>query len=208
MLLSNKLSKDQKRNVLVVYPGRFHPFHKGHKAVFDGLCKQYGRDQVFIATSNKTEPVKSPFSFSDKMQFMSLSGIDTDRIVETTQPYRAPELVSRYDAKTTHLILVVSQKDMNEDARFASWTKKDGNPTYFQPMPANTDNMSVLEQHGYILTVPTTEFSVLGKPMLSATQVRDKFAQANLKTQKAIIKDLFGNYNDEVLQIMQIKLTG
>jgi hypothetical protein len=103
---------------------------------------------------------------------------------------------------------VVSQKDMNEDARFASWTKKDGNPTYFQPMPSDPDEMSMLEHHGYILTVPTTEFSVLGKPMVSATEVRDKFARANLKTQKAIIKDLFGNYNDNVLQTMQIKLTG
>lgn len=207
MLLSEIL-KDQKRNVLVVYPGRFHPFHKGHKAVFDDLCKQYGRDQVFIATSNKTDPVKSPFSFSDKSQFIALAGVDSDRVVETTQPYRAPELVSRYDPKTTRLIFVVSQKDMNEDARFASWTKKDGNPTYFQPMPTDPGKMSMLEQHGYILTVPTTEFSVLGKPMLSATQVRDKFARANLKTQKAIIKDLFGNYNNEVLRIMQIKLTG
>ena len=41
---------EDKLDALVVYPGRFQPFHKGHKAVYDGLVKKYGRDRVFIAT--------------------------------------------------------------------------------------------------------------------------------------------------------------
>ena len=33
---------DTPQGVVVVYAGRFHPFHKGHKAVFDSAVKIYG----------------------------------------------------------------------------------------------------------------------------------------------------------------------
>ena len=31
-------------NYLVVYPGRFHPFHQGHLASYNYLTKKYGDD--------------------------------------------------------------------------------------------------------------------------------------------------------------------
>ena len=192
--------------LLVILPGRFQPWHKGHKAVYDGLVRKFGRDSVYIATSNKVEPPRSPFSFSDKAQFIALTGISLDRVVESSQPYRAVEIVGKYNPSTTKLIFAVSEKDMAEDPRFKSWTKKDGTPAYFQPMPADPSEMRTLDQHGYIMTVPTVQFTVLGKPMQSATEIRAQFAQANPETQKAIVQDLFGNYNDAVLNIMQQKL--
>lgn len=200
------LFEDDHNSVLVIYPGRYQPWHKGHKAVYDGLVRKFGRDSVYIATSNKVEPPKSPFSFSDKAQFIALTGISLDRVVESSQPYRAVEIVSKYNASTTQLIFAVSEKDMAEDPRFKSWSKKDGTPAYFQPMPANPGEMQTLDQHGYIMTVPTVQFTVLGQPMRSATEIRAQFAQATPETQKAIVADLFGNYNDAVLNIMQQKL--
>lgn len=205
MLIAD-LFESTNENVLVIYPGRFQPFHKGHKAVYDGLAKKYGRDRVFIATSNKVELPKSPFSFSDKAQFMALTGVHMDRVVETSQPYRAIELVSKYDAANTRLIFAVSEKDMAEDPRFASWTKKDGSPAYFQPMPSDTAMMQTLDKHAYIATVPTVQFSVMGQPMQSATEIRALFARSNPATQKKIVTDLFGAFNDAVLHIMQQKL--
>lgn len=194
------------QDALVIYPGRFQPFHKGHKSVYSKLVEKYGRDRVFITTSGKVDSVKSPFDFADKLQFMQLSGIDRTNIVETTQPYRALELIGKYPAHSTKLIVAVSQKDMDKDPRFASWTKKDGSPAYFQPMPPKSGQMHALDRHAYILTVPTTSFKVRGKLMTSATEVRKQFAQADLPTQQAIVEDLFGLVDDTVLQIMQTKL--
>ena len=187
---------------LVVYPGRFQPFHKGHRAVYDYLVKKYGRDHVFIATSNKVDPPRSPFTFSQKAQFMQLTGVPMDRVVETRDPYRAPELTQHYP-ENTRLIFAVSEKDMSEDPRFSKWTKKDGSPSYFQPMPGSANDMVGMNQHGYIMTVPTFNFTVLGEPMRSATQVRAQFAAADDETQKAIIRDLFGSYDEHVHQIMK-----
>ncbi len=191
--------------ILVIYPGRFQPFHKGHRAVYDYLVGKYGRDSVFIATSNKVEPPRSPFNFGEKTEFMKLTGIPLDRVVETSDPYRVPELVGRYPSNTK-LIFAVSEKDMTEDPRFKKWSKKDGSPTYFQPMPKRLADMANKDQHGYIMTVPTFNFTVLGSPMRSATEIRQQFAQVDDKQKQAIIKDLFGAYSDEVFAIMKNRI--
>ena len=66
---------EAQRNLVVIYGGRFQPFHKGHRAVYDYLVKNYGRDAVWITTSNKQELPKSPFSFADKAYFMQMQGM-------------------------------------------------------------------------------------------------------------------------------------
>lgn len=191
--------------ILVIYPGRFQPFHKGHREVYNYLVKKYGRDNVYISTSNKVEPPRSPFNFSQKAAFMKLTGIPLDRVVETRDPYKVPELVQHYDPNT-RLIFAVSEKDMAEDPRFSKWTKKDGSPSYFQPMPKNAQEMAGLAQHAYITTVPTFNFTVLGEPMRSATEIRATFAQADADTQRKIITDLFGAYDEHVHSIMSANI--
>jgi hypothetical protein len=194
-------------NTLVIYPGRFQPWHKGHKAVYDHLVKTFGRDNVFIATSNKVDPPRSPFSFGEKIQFMQLTGVPMDRVVETKDPYKALEIVQKYNPQTTRLIFAVSEKDMAEDPRFKFGYKKDGSPTYLQALPKDKSNVLPFEQHGYVITVPTIEFTVLGKPMISATEVRRQFAEADDETQRSIIKDLFGRYSPEIHSLMKHKIT-
>ena len=194
-------------NILVVYPGRFQPFHKGHKAVYDGLVAKFGRDKVFIATSNKVDLPRSPFSFSDKSVFMALTGVPLDRVIESREPYKVPELVNQYPAEKTVLIFAVSQKDMDEDPRFRMGYKKNGDPTYFQPLPKDIADANTLDQNGYIMVVPTVDFTVLGQPMTSATEVRKLYLGSDGETRKKIIVDLFGRYTEEAKHIMDSKIT-
>ena len=194
------------QNLLVIYPGRFQPWHKGHQQVFDYLQRKFGRDIVWVATSNKVAPPKSPFSFSDKLKFMAQTGVHADRIVETQNPYRVPELVERYNPDATVLIFAVSAKDMAEDPRFKMGTKKDGSPSYFQPAPDNLKECMPLSKHGYIMTVPTFKFNLLGKPIQSASEIRAMYAAADEQQKKAIITELFGSYSKELQEIFDTKL--
>ena len=206
LLEQKHLLEEQAQNLLVVYPGRFQPWHSGHQRVLDYLQQRYGRDLVWVATSNKVEPPRSPFSFTDKVQMMSATGVHVDRIVETKNPYRVPELVERYDPNSTTLIFAVSAKDMAADPRFVMGTTKSGAPTYLQPMPGDLRECAPMAQHGYILTVPTFEFTVLGQPVTSATEIRAKYTSANKQDREQIIKDLFGTYNRELEHILDSKL--
>ncbi len=189
--------------VIVIYPGRFHPFHKGHKSVYDTLIKRFGKQNVFISTSNKIDPPKSPFSFEEKRAMMALTGIDPSRVVQVKNPYQATEITDSYDENNTILLFAVSDKDMEEDPRFSFKPKKDGGPSYFQP--AGKD-MKPFREHGYIVTVPTLQFSVLGKPMRSASEFRSNFAKADVNVQKQMIQDLFGRYDDNIHAVMKNRI--
>lgn len=191
-------------NHLVIYPGRFHPFHKGHASVYNALVKKFGADKVFIATSDKVVPPKSPFSFEEKKKMMMLTGVPASAIIQTKNPYQAQEIVSKYDPADTILMFAVSEKDMAEDPRFTFKPKKDGSPSYFQK--AGKD-MESLDKHGYIISVPTLSFKVLGEPMRSATEFRSNFAKADDDTQEKMITDLFGKYDPSVHELMKSKIT-
>ena len=157
---------------LIIYPGRFQPFHMGHKMVYDYLVKNYRSSPVYISTSNKVELPKSPFNFAEKKIMMETTGVPSDRIVLTKNPYQALEITANYAPEKTVLVFAVSEKDMAEDPRFKVGFKKDGNPSYFQNLPTDLKNAAPMSQHGYLVVVPTFDFKVLGQPMRSATEIR------------------------------------
>ena len=100
-------------NTIVIYPGRFHPFHRGHKASYDWLVKHFG-DGVYIATSNVQNDTDSPFSYSDKVKMMTKLGIPSDHIVQVKNPYQAREIVDSLTPEQkadTALVFAVSEKD-------------------------------------------------------------------------------------------------
>lgn len=196
--------------LLVIYPGRFQPFHKGHAQVFEFLTSKFGRNNVYIATSNKTDNLKSPFTFAEKAYFMQLTGVPADRIVQATQPYQIENILSSGHIQVdnpanTVVIFAVSAKDMAEDPRFSFAPKKDGSDPYFQPLK-NIKETESMQKHGYIMTVPTVDFQVLGKSMRSGTELRNMYGSADKKQRQQIIADLFGKYTREAEQIMNNKI--
>jgi len=196
--------------LLVIYPGRFQPFHKGHYAVYEYLTGKFGRNNVYIATSNKVDGERSPFAFSEKSYFMQLTGVPADRIVQASQPYQIQNVLQSgqiqvADPANTVVIFAVSEKDMAEDPRFSFAPKKDGTDPYFQPLKNIKDTVA-MDQHGYVMTVPTFDFNVLGQPMRSGTELRKMYVGADEKTRQAIIADLFGKYTREAEQLMTSKL--
>jgi len=194
------------QGVVVIYAGRFHPFHKGHKAVFDSAVKVYGIEKCFIATSAKVEPPKSPFTFDEKLKMISLTGIDPSKVVQCRVPYKPDEILSKYDATTTVAKFLVGAKDMDTDPRFSFAPKKDGSASYLQDADANRGNFETFDKHAYVVTAPTLNFTVLGQPATSATELRAQYATLDDDTARKFIVDLFGNFSEEVMTILDTKL--
>lgn len=196
--------------LIVIYPGRFQPFHKGHHAVYEWLTGKFGRNNVWIATSNKVDGDRSPFNFAEKSYFMQLTGVPGDRIIQASNPYQIENILSTgqitvADPNNTVVIFAVSEKDMAEDPRFSFKPKKDGSDSYFQPLK-DIKNTVPMNQHGYIMTVPTFDFHVNNEPMRSASQLRASYAEADPEQRQKIIADLFGRYSREAEQIMNSKI--
>lgn len=190
-------------NKLVIYPGRFHPFHKGHKSSYDFLAKEYGGDNVYVATSNAQAPLTSPFSFEEKKQMMALTGVPEDKVIQVKNPYRSEELTGTVtDPENTALIYGLSEKDVG---RF-TFTKKDGSKGYMQPYPKDEAQLKPMTEHAYIVLTPTVKFKVQGKDSESASQVRAAYTKADEKTRKRILTDLYGTFANDVKEIWDNKM--
>ena len=101
-------------NYLVIYPGRFHPFHRGHRASYEYLAKKYSADHVYIATTGVQAPVTSPFTFADKVQMISTLGIPAGHVVKVSNPYQSREITDSIPSEekaNTVLIFALSAKD-------------------------------------------------------------------------------------------------
>ena len=199
---------DLSKKTFIIFAGRFHPWHKGHKGVYDYLSTKYSGNDVYITTTDVVELPKSPFSFDEKVKMMTLTGVPLNKIIKVKNNYNLQSLVNQIpiDINRDSVIFAVSEKDMAEDPRFSRFTKKDGSPAYLQPIPKRLDKLQPAITHGYIDTVPTTDFTVLGATARSASQLRSQYANLTPQQRKEFIKDLFGKYDDTVYNIMNNKL--
>ena len=191
---------------VVIYPGRFHPFHKGHASVYNKLKQQFPTADVFISTSEKTDPEKSPFSYEEKEKMIQSSGIDPKFVEKTKNPYLAKEIIDNYDLDKTKVIFAVSDKDMQGDKpRFKFGLKKDGTPSYFQPFK-DLENSEFASKHGYITTLPTMDFKILDKDIRSASEIRELYKNSDENGRRNLIQDLYGSMDEEVKRIFDNKL--
>jgi glycerol-3-phosphate cytidylyltransferase-like family protein len=210
------LLENENSNLVVIYPGRFHPFHIGHGKVYKYLKQKYNGAKVFIATSNKTDEHKSPFTFDEKKKMMILAGVDPNAIVQTKVPYVATEITDRFDPDKTIIVYAVSEKDMAEDPRFnfpetgqALLTRgeRKGQPAHMQKWPG-IENAKPLRDHSYVATVPTFKFEVRGEQVQSATQIRNMIKSADETKLEQILQDLYGRSDipQDVVQLFKSKL--
>ena len=191
-------------NVIAVYPGRFHPFHRGHASSFKQLKDQFGLENTYLAISAKQELPKSPFSAGDRAKMAMALGIPKENIILVKNPYSAEEYIARaeqlgLDPNDTALVFGVSKKDMEgdpslgipPDPRFTFKPKRDGSPSYFQPLSKGVH--SPMTQHGYVKSTDVAEFPIAGKMMRDASEIRAAYMKGDEKVRNQILIDLYGS---------------
>lgn len=208
-LFEQSLREAGGRRVVAVFPGRFQPFHAGHKEVYDKLVGKFGAANVFLSTTDDTSSFKSPFTFNEKRLIMTrLCGIPGANIIQTSAPYSVPEV--GLDGTTTVLLFAVSEKDMQDDARFTfvdgeTAMKKDGTPQYLQKFPGAVEDCDSLASHGYVIEVPVETFTIFDKPVTSATQVRELLVADEAEAKDAF-EQLYGKFDQELFDMIRNRI--
>ena len=181
---------DSVDNKVVVYSGRFQPFHKGHYATYSHLVKKFGKQNVFIGTSNKTDNKKSPFNFKEKKQIMTtMFGIPSNKIVEVKNPYVPTEVLKKFDKDTTSFITVVGKKDAN---RLGG--------KFFTPYKDNLD-FEGYEDKGYVYIAPQQSNPISG------TDVRMGLRKGSDEDKKEFFtKKAYGKFNPKIFKFIAGKL--
>ena len=190
----SELLEDGNKDLVIIYPGRFHPFHIGHGKVYKYLKQKYSNAKVFISTSGKVDGDRSPFTFEEKKKMMILAGVDSGAIVQTKSPYQSIEIMERFDKDKTVVVFAVSEKDMAEDPRFdfsnGLKLKKNGEPAYLQKWNS-LDDAETFGTRGYIATTPTFKFKVRGQEINSASQIRNMIASSDDTMLTQMLQDLY-----------------
>lgn len=189
--------------LVVLYPGRFQPFHLGHGEVFRSLQNKFGRDNVYIATSNKVELPKSPFNFTDKLMLMTAAGIPGDRVIEVTSPYKLPE--PQFNPANTIFVVAVGSPD--RDRLRPDSVKKDGNPSYFKTF-SGLDNVQTADQHGYVIIADERQkiITINGQPVdvSHGTQSRAAWnaVRNDLKARSEYLLQMYGRDDAELGRVL------
>jgi hypothetical protein len=173
---------------IVVYSGRFQPFHKGHYATYEQLVKKFGSDNVYIATSNVTNSSNSPFNFSEKKAIMTkMFGIPSSKIVNVRNPYAPSEILNKYNEDTTALIVVVGEKD---EQRLGG--------KYFTPYKGKATEPYL--DRGYVYSAPATSNPISG------TDVRYWLSSGTEADRKKNFTKAYPKFDDQIFKIITLKL--
>jgi hypothetical protein len=173
---------------IVVYSGRFQPFHKGHYATYENLIKKFGKDSVYIATSNKTDNQKSPFNFKEKKLIMQkMFGIPSNKIVEVRNPYAPMEILANYPEETTGFITVVGEKD---EMRLSG--------KYFTPYKGKVE--MGYKDKGYVYASPAQPNAISG------TDVRKWLGSGETEERKKLFIKVYPKFDEQIFKLITLKL--
>lgn len=187
--------KEQKSGVVVVYSGRFQPFHLGHYSTYKKLVQKFGKDKVFIGTSNKTQSGRSPLNFKEKKSIITkFFNVSPKMIVQVRNPYSPVEILKDFPKDTTY-VAAVGEKDSQ---------RLKGK--YFKPYkPGKT---IPYENGGFVLAVPPTDFKVGGEPV-SGTKVRATFGgPVDMSAKEELFKRMYKKVDKKILQFLIKKFGG
>jgi hypothetical protein len=179
---------EEVKQQVVVYAGRFQPFHKGHYATYEHLVKKFGKQNVFIGTSNQQGGPKSPFNFKEKRKIMmKMFNIPSSQIVQVKNPYQPKEVLDKFDSKSTAFITVVGEKD---EARLGGkyFKKYDGRP-----------ESGYIDQ-GYVYVAPAQPNAISG------TDVRNWLSAGDDSQRKAGFKKAYPKFDPKIYNLISTRL--
>jgi hypothetical protein len=190
--LAEQILLEEKKitKVVAIYPGRFQPMGKHHAQVYKQLSSKF--DEVWVATSGKVQLPKSPFSFAEKKKIIKGHGIS--KVKQVKSPYKAEEILKKYDPETTSAVFVVGNKDAGrlKGKFFQDWKGK----------------AEIGYKDGaYLMIAPHVSLKVSGYGEMSGTAIRKALGDKSLekKEKTKIFKSIFGHTKNYKLIVNKLE---
>lgn len=202
---------------LVIIPGGFHPFHAGHKALYDQAVQAFPSADVYVAATDDRSA--RPFPFAIKKKLAQLAGVPPHRFIQVKSPFKPDEITSHYPDNDTQLIFVKSEKNAkggpDPEGPFPAERDADGNLPVVtrgarkgQPVSDwlqyyKRNGLAPMSQHGYLKYLPVHEFS----GMTSGSEIRAKWANYDDATKAQLINIMYpATVNNPRLTDVTVKL--
>ncbi len=192
----------QKGNLIAIYPGRFQPMGRHHKAAYDWLAKQFGEKNTFIATSDKVEPQKSPLNFAEKKKIMLKHGVPSSQIIKIMNPYSPLQFIEAVglDPKDTTVVYMIGEKDKGRLRGFKRLMVF--NKTTYIPAKDLDD------PYTYYVYAPHVSYNIPSFGEMSGTNIRKALGDndAKLAELKVRFKDIMGWFDAGIFNMLIKKM--
>ena len=186
-MLLRELYEAKARRVVAVMPGGFHPFHPGHKSLYDWAVKTFGKANVYVAATNDTKA--RPFPFEVKKKLAAMAGVPESNFMQVKSPFNAQSYAGLIDDDTA-LVFVRSQKDKAEQP-LPDQTKKNGEPGYLRTYTGK--DLNTADEMGYMAYGPTINFDFSGMQIKSASELRATWPEMSDEDKLKAAKLMYGN---------------
>jgi len=186
-MLLRELYEAKARRVVAIMPGGFHPFHPGHKSLYDWAVKTFGQSNVYVAATNDTKA--RPFPFEIKKKLAAMAGVPESNFMQVKSPFNAQSYTDLLDSDTA-LVFVRSQKDKAEHP-LPDQTKKNGEPGYLRTYTGK--DLNTADEMGYMAYGPTINFDFSGMQIKSASELRATWPEMSDEDKLNAAKLMYGN---------------
>jgi hypothetical protein len=181
-------------SIKFIYCGRFQPFHINHYNAYLDICSKFGSDNVWIATSDKTNDTDSPFTFNDKVEIITKNfPINKDRILKVKAPYNSQSYLDILNDGDS-LVFCVGEKDSD---RLSS--------KYYDIFNPSKLTKSYKEKL-YVYIIPNKDFKFRNE-IVSGTLVRNIFKSNNDQLKKDFYLALYGKIKPDILKLFNTKIS-
>jgi hypothetical protein len=181
---------EEPRKTVAIFTGRFQPFHAGHYSVYRAMVEKFGKENVYIATSNKTDSINSPFGFADKKEIMmKMFKIPESRIVQVKNPYAPKEILGKLPDNTVY-VTAVSQKDSDRLSGGKYFKSYEDTPSA---------ERKGYGEAGYYMIAPEMQLQLNGKN-ISGTQIRELMGSPNItdRAKQEIFTRIYGQFDKKL----------
>ena len=188
---------------VIIYGGKFQPFHKGHYEIYQKLVKEFGEENVFISTQDinknrlKQKDYKENhiFSFDEKVLIMNtMFNIPNKQIICVKRtPYLPSWKEIPVEGSDYALITICGSKDSE---RFNGL----GNDsiTIQEYKPGMNLQSCLTHKYYYILDNDSVH--------MSATEVRNYFRENDENHKIEFFKDIYGKFNQEIYDLINDRI--
>ena len=199
-----ELYEAKARKVVAIMPGGFHPFHPGHKSLYDWAVKTFGQSNVYVAATNDT--ATRPFPFEVKKKLAAMAGVPESKFIQVnTAPFNARAYSDLVDSDTA-LVFVRSEKERNvtplpDQMKIDKATKKPGNePRYYRSYTGK--DLNTADEMGYIAYGPTINFDFSGMQIKSASELRATWPEMSDEDKLKAAKLMYGNGAEVAVELL------
>jgi hypothetical protein len=154
------------RTPIVIFPGKFQPYHAGHDGVYGNLINTFGEGNVYLVTTKAADPYK----IDQKLQLMTqFFDVPEENIMVVKDLLNPVELTSQFPPETP-VIFVVTEIDQQKF-----------DPRYFKPYAPDTQLVGQ-KTSGYLLVIPPITLQ-LGNRQVSSAQLNAAFGSPSVPDQ-------------------------